>query len=154
MSLSRFTKLARIITGLLAGLLLAIPAVPLSAQQAPQSRTSRELPEEITLSGTVSSVLARSAPGMVVGPHLLLTTPSGEVDASLGRFGGQGKGALSVAPGQQIEMTGFMRTLHDKQVFLVRTAKVGGRVYILRNERGISLPPQARLRASQRGGSL
>ena len=47
---------------------------------------------EVTLSGTVSSVLAKPSKGMIMGSHLLLATPSGPVDASVGRFGLRGRG--------------------------------------------------------------
>jgi hypothetical protein len=110
--------------------------------------------EEVTLAGTVSSVLTEAGPGMIVGSHLLLATPSGPVDASLGRFGLRGYGAVSVAAGQQIEATGVMKTIKDKAVFLVRTVKVGGEVYAVRNKHGVLLSPQARERASQKGESL
>jgi hypothetical protein len=95
---------------------------------------------------------------MIVGPHLLLTTLSGPVDASLGRWGLRGRGALSVAPGQQVEVTGVMKTIRDKQVFLARTVKVRDKVYTMRNEHGIPVSPQTRERAgqntSQKGESL
>ena len=105
---------------------------------------------EVTITGTVSSVLMEAAPGMIVGSHLLLATPSGAVDASLGRFGLQGAGAVSVAAGQQIEATGVMKTIKDKPIFLVRTVKVGGEIYTIRNEHGFPVSPQARERASQK----
>jgi hypothetical protein len=93
-----------------------------------------------------------------MGSHLLFTTISGPLDASLGRFGLQGKGALSVAAGQQVEVTGVMKTIMDKQVFLARTVKAGGRVYTIRNEHGVPMSPQARDRANgktaQKGGKL
>ena len=73
---------------------------------------------------------------MIAGSHLLLATPSGPVDASLGRFGLQGYGGVSVAAGQQIEATGVMRTIKDKPVFMVRTVKVGGEIYTVRNQHG------------------
>ena len=106
--------------------------------------------EEVTLTGTVSSVLMQAAPGMIVGSHLMLATPSGPVDASLGRFGLQGDGAVSVAAGQQIEATGVMKTVKDKCFFLVRTLKVGGEVYTIRNKHGFPVSPQARKRAGQK----
>ena len=74
-------------------------------------------PAEVTLTGTVSSVFPKATPGTVVGSHLLLATLSGLVDASLGRFGLQGKGAISVVPGQQIEATGVMKTIKGKTFF-------------------------------------
>jgi len=105
---------------------------------------------EVTLTGTVSSVLTKAAPGMIVGSHLLLATAYGEVDASLGRFGLQGEGAVSVAAGQQIEATGVMKTIRDKSFFLVRSIKVGGEVYIVRNKHGFPVSPQARRRAVEK----
>ncbi len=51
-----------------------------------------------------------------------------------------------------------MKTIKDKPVLLVRTLKVGGKVYTIRNEHGVLLSPQARERAdqkaSQKGESL
>jgi hypothetical protein len=91
---------------------------------------------------------------MIAGSHLLLETSAGIVDASLGRFGLRGNGALSVAAGQQIEATGVVKTIHDKSVFLVRTVKIGDQIYTIRNQHGFPVSPQARERASQKGGSL
>jgi hypothetical protein len=105
--------------------------------------------QEATITGTVSSVLTKAAPGMIVGSHLLLATPSGLVDASLGRFGLRGNGAVSVAAGQQIEATGVMKAINGKPVFLVRTLKVDGEVYTIRTQHGFPVSPQARERAGQ-----
>jgi len=106
--------------------------------------------KEVTLNGTVSTVLMGPSAGMILGSHLVLATLSGPVDASLGIFGLRGKGAVTVAAGQQIEVTGVMSAIKGKQVFLVRTVKLGGAVYTIRNEHGFPVPPQARMRASQK----
>jgi hypothetical protein len=106
--------------------------------------------EEVTLTGTVSSVVTKATPGRIVGSHLLLATLYGPVDASLGRFGLVGNDAVSVAPGQPIEATGVMRTIKEKKVFLVRTIKAGDAVYTIRNEHGLPVSPQARERAKQK----
>jgi hypothetical protein len=124
---------------------------PIQAQ-AVQAHTMAA--SEVTLTGTVESVLAKAAPGMIVGSHLLLATPNGPVDASLGRFGLQGDGAVSVAAGQQIEATGVMKRIKDTSVLLVRSVKVGGEVYTIRNKHGFPVSPQARKRASEKGESL
>jgi hypothetical protein len=108
--------------------------------------------EEITLNGTVTSVVTKTAPGMIAGSHLLLTTSSGPVDASLGRFGLQGYGAVSVGVGQKVEATGVMRTVKDKPVFVVRCVNVDGKTYAVRNQHGVVLSPQARKRAGQKTG--
>jgi hypothetical protein len=105
---------------------------------------------EVTLNGVVSTVLMRPSGGMIPGSHLLLATLSGPLDASLGIFGLRGKGAVTVVAGQQIEVTGVMRTLQDKGVLVVRTVKAGGEVYTIRNEHGFPVPPQARMRTGQK----
>ena len=144
----------RLFAGLYALALISLISLqlPVQAQTAERSvgPLSYDASKEVTLNGTVLSVLAKPSPGMVMGSHLLLTTPSGPVDASLGRFGLMGKGALSVAPGQQVEVTGVMKTVKDKQVFLARTVKVGGEVYTIRNEHGFPVSPQARERANRK----
>jgi hypothetical protein len=145
---------------ILALLSLISPLPPVQAQTAERSAapSSYDVSREVTLNGTVSAVLRQASAGMIVGPHLLLTTLSGPVDASLGRWGLRGRGALSVAPGQQVEVTGVMKTIRDKQVFLARTVKVRDKVYTMRNEHGIPVSPQTRERAgqntSQKGESL
>ena len=144
----------RLFAGLYALALISLISLQLPVQAQTAERSvgpfSYDASKEVTLKGTVLSVLAKPSPGMVMGSHLLLTTPSGPVDASLGRFGLMGKGALSVAPGQQVEVTGVMKTVKDKQIFLARTVKVGGEVYTIRNEHGFPVSPQARERANRK----
>ena len=149
MNLSR-TKMSA-----LALLCLALPPRYVQAQAtaaaiAASSPFSYDVSKEVTLKGTVSSVLATSTRGMVPGSHLLLATPSGPVDASLGTFGLRGKGALSVEAGQQAEVTGVMKTLKNGPVFMARTVRVGKQVYSIRNEHGVPVSPQARDRASRK----
>jgi hypothetical protein len=131
----------------------ALALTILTAQSGVDSRLSYDVAREITLSGTVSAVLTRPGPGMIMGSHLLLKTVSGIVDASLGRWGLGGNGALAVEAGQRLEVTGIMRTLKGKEVFLTRTVKASGKIHTIRNAYGIPLSPQARLRAAERGES-
>ena len=147
----------RVSAGLCGLVLLCLISVlpPVQAQTTAVATQSAapftyDVAREITLNGTVSSVLMKPSAGMIMGSHLLLATPSGPVDASLGRFGLLGKGAVSVTAGQQIEVTGVMKTLNDKQVLRVRTVKTGGQIYTIRNQHGFPVPPQARERASRK----
>jgi len=140
----------RLFAGLCVLALMSLIALspPVQAQTAERHAGpfSYDVSQEVTLKGTVSSVLTKPAPGMIMGSHVLLTTALGPVDASLGRFGLRSKSAVPVAPGQQIEVTG----VKDKQVFLTRTVKIGGEVYTIRNEHGFPVSPQARQRASRK----
>lgn len=145
---SRIPKLIQKVAGL-TGLLLAISVVTLVAQTINPHHAYYDSSKEVTLTGEVLTVLRVPSQGMIPGSHILLTTSSGQVDASLGRWGLEGSGALSVAPGQVIEVTGVMKTLLDKPVFVVRTAQAGEQTYQIRNEFGIPVSPQARERALQ-----
>jgi hypothetical protein len=146
----RFTKSNRMIAGLLTGLLFATLAVPLGAQPARPSHQFYDISKEVTLSGTVSDVLAKATPGTMPGPHLLFATSSGKVDASLGRFALKGKDPLSVAPGKEVEVTGVMKTVKGKDIFVARIVKVDGKAYELRNQHGVPRSPLSRERASQK----
>ena len=109
---------------------------------------SYDISKEMTLSGTVSSVVTNPSAGMMWGVHLLVETPSGTVDASLGRYALLGKNPLYVTAGQHVQVTGVMKIFDGQQVCLARTVMVGALVYTIRNERGIALSPQARERLS------
>jgi len=145
----RLPKPTRLIAGLLTSLLFAILALPLTAQSAPDTRASYDITKEVTLAGTVSRVYAKPADGMTFGSHLMLETASGQLDASLGKWALQGKGGLSVAAGQAIEVTGVMKTIKEKQVFVVRTVKVDGHTFTIRNKYGVPMSPQSRERATR-----
>jgi hypothetical protein len=146
----RSTKPTQLFAGLMTGLLFASLTLPLTAQPTRESHPYYDITKEITVTGTVTSVLTRASAGMIPGSHLMLTTASGALDASLGKWGLQGKGALSVSAGQQIEVTGVMKTIKDKEFFVARTVKVGGQTYELRNKHGVPFSPQSRERASQK----
>ncbi len=135
-------------------LVLTLLAAPIHAQTlaVPARRTGYDISKETTLTGTVTSVIKKASPGMMIGSHLLVATPSGNVDASLGRFGLLGKDAPSVAPGQYVEVTGIMKTLRNQQVFVTRLLKVADQVYMIRNTHGIALRPLEREYLSQSAG--
>jgi len=146
----RFTKPIRLVAGLLTGLLFAALAVPLSAEPVRQHHQFYDISKEVTLSGTVSNVVAKAAAGTLPGPHLVFVTSSGKVDASLGRFALQGKAPLSVAPGKEVAVTGLMKTIEGRQVFVARIVRVNGKAYTLRNQHGVSMSPLSRERAGQK----
>ena len=125
-----------------------------STINADDSDSRYDVSKEVTLTGTVSSVLRKPAPGMIWVSHLIVETAFGRLDASLApiRFGRQS--ALSVTLGQQIELTGVMKTVRDKEVFEVRSVKANGKTHTMRNEHGIEVSPQARERAAEKGVTL
>ena len=145
-----FGSICGLVLLLFASFLLPAPAQsPALETQGPQPY-GYDVTKETTVDGTVSSVLAKASPGMVMGAHLMISTLTGPLDVSLGFFGLRGRGALSVAPGQEVEITGLMKTFKNKPVLLARTIKAGSQSYAIRNEHGIPVSPQARERADQK----
>jgi len=142
------TKLLRTAAWLLIVSPLAVSLTPLVAQTA-QTRPYYDLRQEVTFSATVSSVPARTASGNLAGSHLLLATGSGTVDASLGRWGLHSKTVPAIAVGQQIQVSGVMKVVNRQPVLIVRTLRVGGQFFTVRNEHGIPVSPQARERAGE-----
>jgi hypothetical protein len=132
-------------------LALCLFATPTHAQTA-EGTTSSVVPpkyditQEVTLIGTVSSVVKNTAPEMQMlgGSHLIVETTSGKIDASLGGYAMKAVGALSVSPGQQVQVTGVMKTIRDQQVFVTRLVQVNGQIYKIRNEHGFVLAPEPR----------
>jgi len=153
----RFTGLASLTA--LAAIFLATPSFAQTNSAVAKSTGpfAYDITKEITISGIVSSVLSpakgplKPAAWTMAGPHLLVTTSSGTVDASLGRFALVGKEALSIAPGNQVQLTGIMKNLRNQPVFVARTLKTGNQTFVLRNKHGFSVSPQTRERLSEKG---
>lgn len=115
---------------------------------------SYDVSQEIEVGGNVATILLVPVQGMIPGSHILLTSPSGSVDVSLGVFGLRGPGSLSVKEGQPVSVHGVMKTLRGKEVVLARTVKVDEKVYAIRNEHGIPVPPQARDHAARQNSQM
>lgn len=123
---------------LLAFFSLAAPgyAQTAAATTKPAVPSRYDVSKELTLSATVESVPQKSSSGLTQDSFLVLHTKSGMVNGRLTPFTLNGKGSISITPGEQVTATGVMMIYQNKQVFVIRTLEVGGRVYQLRNERG------------------
>jgi hypothetical protein len=124
-------------------LALCVSALPLHAQtSAAKTKTFAhpwyDISREVTLTGTVTSVLKTASPEMKMmgGSHLIVQTKSGLVDASLGGFAMRGKGALSISEGERVQVTGVVKVVKGKEVLLTRLVQANGHQYVLRNEHG------------------
>lgn len=133
-------------------LIALLPGLQAQAAKSSQSYPFRyDASEETTVSGSVTAVLTKGTKGMMNGSHLLMATPAGSLDVSLGAYGLIGKDALAVRLGEQIEVVGVMKTLNNRPVFMARTVTAGDQVYPLRSAHGIAMSPQARERAGTSG---
>jgi hypothetical protein len=108
----------------------------------PAPRPIYDASREVTVSGTVRSVLAGGHPGLPSGAYLTISTSQGVVDAHLGRFALLGSQAVSVRPGQQVEVVGVMTTFKNSSILLVRTIHTDTTNFVVRNEHGALLFPR------------
>jgi DNA/RNA endonuclease YhcR with UshA esterase domain len=139
-------------------LALGMSVVPLHAQtSAAKTKTVAhpwyDVSREVTLTGTVSSVVKTTTPEMKMlgGSHLIVQTKSGTVDASLGGFTMRGKGALSINEGARVQVTGVAKIVKGKEVLLTRLVQANGHQYVIRNEHGFVVAHAAHSGAAKSG---
>ncbi len=139
---NRSTKPTQLTAGLLAGLLLlAILAVPLGAQLAPETRATRavgpvyDAAHEITLNGTIQEVVTKRVAGSPVGMHLLVAGPEGVVDAHVGPYLTKDT-QEALHAGLPLQIVGAVEQLHGKSILLARQLIFAGRTVTVRNENG------------------
>jgi hypothetical protein len=131
------------VLGLFAALALCLFALPIYAQTAPVTTrpvapVRYDITKEVKLSGTVSEVVKAPTRGTktAVASHLILQTKTGPVDADFGLKAMRPKTGFSVTAGEQVEVTGEMKTMNNKQIFVARLVELNGHVYRIRNEHG------------------
>lgn len=134
-----------ILAAIVALLAMTLP-VPAGGQTAVRAKGAAAAPKyepakEVTIEGTVASVVTKSMPGQLVGAHAILTTASGTVDAHLGNYATRGANALVLAVGERVRMVGVLVTVHSRPVLLVRTAQTSRGLYTIRNSHGFPLRP-------------
>ncbi|MGA8268183.1 MAG: hypothetical protein WB787_10490 [Candidatus Acidiferrales bacterium] len=121
-------------------------AVPVGAQTAARTAAVPAAPryqasKEVTLVGNVMNVVTKPAAGMLMGEHVIVATPSGDVDGHLGVYAMKGANSFTLTPGERVQMVGVMTTAGANRVFLVRTIQSGSHVYKIRNQNGFLLRP-------------
>jgi DNA/RNA endonuclease YhcR with UshA esterase domain len=151
--------------GLAALLALALNAGAAHAQAAAVTSKSAippsyDISKEVTLNATVESLPSKSGTGLRQSGStgFVLQTSVGTVQGSLTPFVFHGTGSLSIKAGQTIQVTGVMKTVtNNKQVFVIRTIKTGGRTYAIRDQHGFPLEHPAQNTSAayvSKGGQL
>lgn len=146
---------------LLVTLAISLLAGPLYADESVALRrtvtaSTYDVTKEVTLEGTIQSLVRKPAPGTIMGAHLIVSTGQGTVDAHIGNYLVVGKYAMPFASGQSVKLTGMMVTINQKNVLLVRTMQMGDRAITVRNEHGFLVYPGAKARltgVSSTGGA-
>ena len=102
------------------------------------------LNSEVTIQGSIQSVVRKSTAGLMFGGHLIVSTTQGIVDVQIGKFILSGPKPSSFATGEQIRAVGMMTTFHNRPVLLARLVQTPGSTIEVRNEQGIEISPIAR----------
>ena len=132
----RFALLFALLCLLFAGA-AAQAQTPAAAAPARVARTPLyDASKETTIEGTVSSVVTTPTKGMIPGAHLMVATPTGTIDAPLGRYVMQGPRAAVFTPGERVSIVGVPAVFANQHIFLARTVQGAGKTYQVRNQRG------------------
>lgn len=132
--------------GFVALLAMALNAAPAHAQAAAATTKSTsplgyDVSKEVTLNATVQSVPSKSSHGLTpesgTQSGFVLQTTAGTIQGRLTYSAVNGQGALSITPGEHVQVTGILTMLkNNTQVFVIRIIQAGGRTYTIRNEHG------------------
>jgi hypothetical protein len=159
---SKETKMRKIagLLGLPMALAISLLAGPLYANESGAVKRTVEVSKydvtkEVTVEGTIQSLIRKPAPGAIMGAHLMVSTAHGTVDAHIGNYLVVGKYATPLAAGQSVKLVGMMTTFNHQDVFLVRTMQSGSRTITVRTDRGFLVYPGAKTLAatSSTGGA-
>jgi hypothetical protein len=134
---------------LLATVAISLLAAPLYANESVALRraviaSKYDVNKEITVQGTVQSLVKIPAPGTMMGAHLKVSTAGGTVDAHIGNRVLAGRARTSFSPGQSVRLVGLMTTINHQNVFLVRTIQTGNSTITVRSDHGFLVSPGAR----------
>jgi len=142
-------------------LLAAIGALAITIPSYAQTQTRRtstpaapvyEKSKEITVDGTVESMVTNPAAGSLMGAHVMVATPSEEVDGHVGIYATRGSNPMTLTPGERVQMVGVMTTMASgNRLFLVRTIQAGSHLYTIRNAHGFLIRPAT---TPEQGGQL
>lgn len=105
--------------------------------------------KEVTIEGTIQSVVKKPTVGMMLGEHLMLATSKGTVDAHVGGLVTLRPDLLPVSIDESVKVVGVMATINHREVFLVRTVEAGGKTTQIRDAHGFFIRPGAKERVAQ-----
>lgn len=120
-----------------------------------------DIANDVSLQGTIVSYTENSK-NPPIGTHVLLQTPSGNVDVHLGDAHLLHLAKLNLAPGQSVRFVGQSQTVGQSAVFMARLVQLGTQVLALRSDRGLPLAAAgirankalaANVSTSQQGGA-
>src|SRR2546430_7626266 len=142
-------------SGTLALLIILVFCISANAQQTQQAQradTQRlhayDMNRESFLLGTVVKFESSSSTPPI-GAHVILQTPSGQVDVHLGNAKVLQAGHLELNPGDNVRIVGEQLALGDSTYFAARIVQKGAQAVAVRNIRGFLITPASVLSQAQ-----
>jgi hypothetical protein len=97
--------------------------------------TSKPKSSDVAVTAIIQEVVPNHASGISAGLHVMLGTPQGVLDASVGPYLTPDIQQVLIA-GKQVQAFGQVKTIHDQRYLLVRQLVLDGKPIIVRNEHG------------------
>ncbi|PYU48920.1 MAG: hypothetical protein DMG48_18310 [Acidobacteria bacterium] len=140
-------------SGTLALLITLAFCISANAQQTKQSDAQQlhayDLNRESFLLGTVVKFESSSSVSPI-GAHVILQTPSGQVDVHLGNVRILQAGHLELNPGDNVRIVGEQLALGDSTYFAARVVQKGAQAVAVRNAKGYLLTSASTLTPDQK----
>jgi hypothetical protein len=90
---------------------------------------------DVAVTAVIKDIVAEHTPGFPTGLHLMLNTPQGVLDASVGPYlTSDIRQALNA--GQLVKVVGQIKVIGDQQVLFVRDVVLNGNQITIRNDNG------------------
>jgi hypothetical protein len=137
---------------LLCGVLTTDAAAQNSVAAQPSSGfigwdTSKPKSSDVAVTAIIQEVVPNHVSGIPAGFHIMLGTPQGVLDASVGPYLLPDIQQALVA-GKQVQVFGQVKTIHDQKYLLVRQLVLDGKPIIVRNDHGSLIRTRSQERAS------
>jgi DNA/RNA endonuclease YhcR with UshA esterase domain len=97
--------------------------------------TSKPKSSDVAVTAIIQQVVPNHASGIPAGLHVMLGTPQGVLDASVGPYLEPDIQQTLIA-GKQVQVFGQVKTIHEQSYLLVRQLVVDGKVIAVRNDHG------------------
>jgi hypothetical protein len=90
---------------------------------------------DVAVTAIIQEVVPNRASGIPAGLHVMLGTPEGVLDASVGPYLATDIQQALVA-GKQVQVFGQVKTINDQKYLLVRQLVLDGKQIVVRNDHG------------------
>jgi hypothetical protein len=119
-------------------------------ESAAQQRRAYDVSREVSLQGTVVS-FTESARTPPLGPHVVIQTPSGQIDVHLGDAGLLKANQFTLVAGDTVRAVGENVPYGAGMQFFARIIQKGNQTLVLRSTRGFPLRPAGKAGRAEAG---